>query len=118
MTKSYLCPKCSGDGVLPEFYHVEKGRCFRCDGTGMAMETEDRKPIAWLTSVLQGHVYRSTACDAGQIKGAIQDMLLTHKSVLVAFTAKHYLCTRADNDDGYVRSKLTYTHEWAAHLSG
>lgn len=26
------CPRCSGTGELPNFRHVENGRCFLCDG--------------------------------------------------------------------------------------
>ena len=26
------CPRCSGTGLLPQFSHVEKGRCFLCKG--------------------------------------------------------------------------------------
>jgi hypothetical protein len=28
------CPKCGGSGYLPEYKHIEGGRCFACDGTG------------------------------------------------------------------------------------
>ena len=32
--RSDVCPKCGGSGYLPEYKHVEHGKCFRCDGTG------------------------------------------------------------------------------------
>ncbi|MFD2717461.1 hypothetical protein ACFST9_01960 [Hymenobacter monticola] len=28
------CPRCEGSGRLPQFRHVEAGRCFRCQGAG------------------------------------------------------------------------------------
>lgn len=28
------CIFCNGKGVIPHFHHVEKGKCFRCNGTG------------------------------------------------------------------------------------
>lgn len=30
------CPSCGGSGVLPEYEHIESGRCFKCDGSGRA----------------------------------------------------------------------------------
>jgi len=29
------CPRCGGVGFLPQFLHVEQGRCFRCQGDGI-----------------------------------------------------------------------------------
>jgi len=29
------CGRCGGSGVLREFMHIESGRCFRCEGTGL-----------------------------------------------------------------------------------
>lgn len=37
-TKYYeedVCPKCGGTGYLPFYHHVDCGRCFKCDGTGL-----------------------------------------------------------------------------------
>ena len=31
------CPNCGGSGVIPYYYHVESGRCFRCNGTGYSI---------------------------------------------------------------------------------
>lgn len=36
-TKIYLdynCPRCGGSGVIPYFYHVDSGTCFKCGGSG------------------------------------------------------------------------------------
>lgn len=30
-----ICPRCSGSGYLPQFSHVEHGRCFKCGGEGV-----------------------------------------------------------------------------------
>ena len=30
------CPSCGGSGVLPEYEHIESGRCFKCEGSGRA----------------------------------------------------------------------------------
>lgn len=30
----FLCPKCTGSGVVAGFAHVKNGVCFDCDGTG------------------------------------------------------------------------------------
>ena len=32
---AYICPKCSGSGYLPEYYHVKHGVCFKCGGEGV-----------------------------------------------------------------------------------
>lgn len=28
------CPKCGGTGFLPNFIHVQNGKCFECKGKG------------------------------------------------------------------------------------
>ncbi|WP_460585959.1 hypothetical protein [Hymenobacter arcticus] len=28
------CSRCNGSGYLPQYGHVERGRCFRCGGAG------------------------------------------------------------------------------------
>lgn len=30
----YECPRCLGNGKLPQFKHIENGLCFLCEGTG------------------------------------------------------------------------------------
>ena len=30
-----ICPRCGGSGYLPQFSHVEHGRCFKCGGEGV-----------------------------------------------------------------------------------
>ena len=32
--KAEICPKCSGNGKIPAYYHIENGICFMCGGTG------------------------------------------------------------------------------------
>lgn len=29
-----VCPRCTGSGLVPRFYHNDQGRCFRCGGGG------------------------------------------------------------------------------------
>jgi predicted metal-binding protein len=29
------CKRCSGNGVLPQYKHINNGRCFECEGTGV-----------------------------------------------------------------------------------
>ena len=33
------CPKCGGSGYIPFYHHVDCGRCFKCDGTGLFVHT-------------------------------------------------------------------------------
>lgn len=37
------CWKCGGDGYLPQYAHIEKGKCYPCDGTGKLTEAQDKK---------------------------------------------------------------------------
>ena len=32
-----ICPRCGGSGYLPQFSHVEHGRCFKCGGEGVIL---------------------------------------------------------------------------------
>lgn len=36
---SNTCPKCGGTGTLTCYEYIEKGRCFKCDGTGIFEHT-------------------------------------------------------------------------------
>ena len=34
------CPKCGGRGQLPQFDHIDDGKCYECDGTGSVRAEE------------------------------------------------------------------------------
>lgn len=34
--ETHRCPKCGGEGRLPNYSHIKGGECFRCGGTGVA----------------------------------------------------------------------------------
>lgn len=36
-----LCRKCDGTGKLPQFNHIEGGKCFECGGTGERQQLAD-----------------------------------------------------------------------------
>lgn len=42
------CEKCSGTGVIPQFYHVASGTCFDCNGSGWVEEKEYEYTQEWL----------------------------------------------------------------------
>lgn len=43
MRKMMECPRCGGDGILPEYGHISAGVCFRCGGSRVVPY---RKPSA------------------------------------------------------------------------
>ena len=38
--KANPCPACAGTGVKPEFIRIDNGKCYSCNGTGVAVEAK------------------------------------------------------------------------------
>lgn len=37
------CPKCNGTGILPEYKHLDNGKCFLCNGKGFIHIDEEKE---------------------------------------------------------------------------
>ena len=41
--KYYICPRCSGKGIIDKYKHVENGVCFECSGSGKVTQEEKER---------------------------------------------------------------------------
>ena len=95
------CPSCGGSGVLPEYEHIESGRCFKCDGSGRAFSIS-KEYTAEHEAKLEAARIKREAAKAIALEADVQKYLsgeseiyfgkYNHKSILeVAATDYSYL---------------------------
>lgn len=101
------CPKCGGDGYLPQYSYINGGRCYKCDGTGKVdvnvKDDMDEFILDVFPSLYVEHEYSEAPNLVGEEKFYYQEARKQHNATLAKFLS--------GNEE--FKESVSYIKEWA-----
>jgi len=101
------CPKCGGDGYLPQFSHINGGTCYKCSGTGKVDMTVrdgmDSTVLKMFPNLYIEHDYVELPTLDGEEQFYVQATRKRHNETLVKFLS--------GNEE--LKESIAYIEDWA-----